>query len=98
MDSRPWQRFYRPGTRVSIDIPRMPVFGLLHERACQSPDLIALAFPPSGQELTYAELDRQVNRMANALLGLGLGKGERVMLMLPNCPAYVIAYYGVLKA
>jgi long-chain acyl-CoA synthetase len=96
MDTRPWQRFYRPGTRPSIDVPRVPLFTLLDNRARIDPDLIALAF--FGQQLTYAELVDRVNRMANALLALGLARGDRVMLMLPNCPAYVIAYYGALKA
>jgi long-chain acyl-CoA synthetase len=96
MDTRPWHRFYRPGTRATIDVPRIPLFTLLEERARTDPELIALAF--FGQQLTYADLLDRVNRMANGLLALGLQRGDRVMLMLPNCPAYVIAYYGVLKA
>ena len=74
----------------------MPLFGLLEARAAASPDLIALAF--FDQQLTYAQLVRQARRMANALRGLGLRPGDRVMLMLPNCPAYPIAYYGTLMA
>jgi long-chain acyl-CoA synthetase len=87
---------YRPGARSSIDVPRMPVFGLLEQRASANPELIALAF--FDQQLTYAGLLDQTNRMATALLRLGLQPGDRVMLMLPNCPAYAIAYYGTLKA
>ena len=74
----------------------MPVFGLLDQRASANPELIALAF--FDQQLTYADLLDQTNRMATALLRLGLQPGDRVMLMLPNCPAYAIAYYGTLKA
>jgi long-chain acyl-CoA synthetase len=48
--------------------------------------------------MTYAELDAAVNRLANALVGLGLRPGNKVLLMLPNLPEFVICYYGILKA
>jgi long-chain acyl-CoA synthetase len=48
--------------------------------------------------MTYRQLNRQVNRFANALLGLGLERGARVVLLLPNIPQMVIGFYGVLKA
>ena len=51
-----------------------------------------------GRSMTYAELDAAVNRFANALGTLGVKRGQNVMLMLPNIPEFVVAYYGTLKA
>ncbi|MFZ5817565.1 MAG: long-chain-fatty-acid--CoA ligase [Bacillota bacterium] len=97
VESRPWTKFYRPdAARGEIRYPEVPVYRLLEERARQNPELTALAF--YGYTVSYGELVAQVNRMARAFLALGLQKGDRVMLMLPNCPAYVVAYYGALKA
>lgn len=96
MEERVWHRFYRPGARRSLSYPEAPVFQLLDARARQNPDLIALAF--YGQQIPYGELAALTRRMANGLLALGLEPGDRVMIMVPNSPAYVIAYYGVLRA
>lgn len=59
------------------------------------PNKPALIF--EDQVFTYRHLDEQVNRMANVLHGLGLQRGDRVALLLPNCPEFVISYLGVLK-
>lgn len=96
MEERPWFRFYKPGSGTTVDFPRVPLFRLLQETAESHPDLIALAF--YGQQISYGELWSRVCRMANALTIMGLRKGDRVMVMLPNCPGYVIAYYGTLLA
>ncbi|QIA27652.1 long-chain fatty acid--CoA ligase [Thermaerobacter sp. PB12/4term] len=96
MEERVWHRFYRPGARVSLDYPEVPLYRLLDQRAEQNPDLVALAF--YHQQLTYAQLAAMTRRLAAALLARGFEPGERVLLMLPNCPAYVISYYGVLRA
>ncbi|MCL1970977.1 MAG: AMP-binding protein [Candidatus Bathyarchaeota archaeon] len=52
----------------------------------------------NNQTITYGELDRLSSRFANALVGLGVNKGDRVAVFLGNCPQFVIAYFGVLKA
>src|SRR5262249_53219942 len=51
-----------------------------------------------GRTLTYAELAQQVNRAAKGLQQLGVKKGVRVGLLFPNCPAFVVYYYAILKA
>ncbi|MDB4894873.1 MAG: long-chain fatty acid--CoA ligase, partial [Firmicutes bacterium] len=96
MEERPWHRFYSPDVSPDFTFPASPLFRLLDDRAAQNPDLIALAYYQ--ETITYRELAKRVNRFANALISQGLRKGERVMLMLPNCPAYVVAYYGTLRA
>jgi len=52
----------------------------------------------AGRTITFAELDADVNRFANVLSELGLRRGQKVLLMLPNVPEFVVAYYGILKA
>ncbi len=59
------------------------------------PNKVALRF--EGRSYTYQDLDQQVNRMANGLRSLGIGKGDRVAIYLPNCPEFVISYLAILK-
>jgi fatty-acyl-CoA synthase len=57
----------------------------------------AAILDPGGSRLTYAELDAQVDRLARGLLDLGVGKGEKVGLWMPNVPEWVIAYFAVAR-
>ena len=91
----PWVRFYEPGIPDTLTYSSLTLGGMLAETARKFPDHVALVF--FGKKITYAELDRLVNRFANSLLGLGVKKGDRVALMLPNIPQMVIAYYGTLR-
>ena len=59
------------------------------------PDKIALIF--EDKSYTYKQLDQLANRVANGLRGLGIHKGDRVALFLPNIPEFVISYLGILK-
>lgn len=59
------------------------------------PNKTALIF--EGKSFTYKELDKMANRVANGLRGLGIERGDRVGLFLPNIPAFVISYLGILK-
>ena len=74
----------------------LPVAELLARSATRAPRAVALDF--LGRRTTYARLAQQVDRAAANLQALGLVKGDRLGLFLPNCPHYVIAYYGALKA
>jgi long-chain acyl-CoA synthetase len=74
----------------------MTLGDMLGQTARKFPDHPALVF--FGKTITYAELDLLTDRFANALLGIGIVKGDRVALMLPNIPQMVIAYYGTLRA
>jgi long-chain acyl-CoA synthetase len=80
----------------TIAIPRVPLHALLRSTVRRFPMRSALIF--EGKRLSYRRLEQEANRFANTLLGLGLKKGERVMLLMPNIPQMVIAFYGVLKA
>ena len=93
---KPWLAHYEPGVLPTLDCPALPLHGLLEQTAARYPDRVATIF--FGAKLTYRDLDEAANRFAHALLNLGLGRGDRVALMLPNCPQFLIAFYGALKA
>ncbi len=94
MRDRPWLQHYDQAVPTTIRYPQVPVTDLLDLPARVCPDKPALVF--FGHKMSFLDLRRQVMRMANSLAGLGIGKGDRVVLHLPNCPQYVIAYYATL--
>lgn len=67
----------------------------IERRAASLPDSVALHF--EGEAITYKELNLRANRMANGFQGLGVEKGDRVAIMLPNIPEFVYALLGILK-
>lgn len=93
---RPWLKQYDEGVPLTIPIPNRPLTTLLTSAARRFSKRPASIF--MGSTLTYRQLNRQSERLANALRGLGVDSGTRVMLLLPNVPQWVIAFYGVLKA
>ncbi len=105
MERRIWHQHYDPSVPISIDYPPYPVDHFLRQTAQKYPDNTAIIFggmaPVLGEQhsrMSYRELDRLADRFAAGLQRLGLQKGERVVLYMPNCPQYVIAYYGTLRA
>ncbi len=68
---------------------------MLEDTAAKYPENSALVFP--GVKLTYSSLVNMANRLATGLYEMGVRKGDRVAVMLPNCPQWVISYYAVLK-
>lgn len=93
MEDRIWHKSYRPEVPVSIDYQDISMPEILARVARQFPDRDALFF--LGKKMTYRELDRLVNKFANALLTIGIQSGDRVALLLPNIPQIVIAYYAL---
>jgi long-chain acyl-CoA synthetase len=92
---RPWLASYPPGVPTEIEIPVVPLTRLLDAAAASHPGVAALSF--LGTELSYRELKESVDRFAMALQQLGVGKGDRVALVLPNCPQNVISFYAALR-
>ncbi|MFZ3091119.1 MAG: long-chain fatty acid--CoA ligase [Nitrospirota bacterium] len=93
---RLWLKSYEPGIPSTLKYPDTPLTHFLIQAAERFPDNPACIF--FGKVITYRELNKLSNRFANALISLGVKKGDRVALMLPNCPQAVFAYYGALKA
>lgn len=92
---RPWLAHYDKDTPPSIPIPRHPLYKFLESAADWRPRQAAIVF--YGQQITYQELNEKVNQFAYALQKLGVEQGDRVMVVLPNCPQIIIAYYAILK-
>ncbi len=93
---RPWLAQYDEGVPHEVEIPGVPVTALFDRTVADYPHQIAVLF--YGRRITYRELSDLVHRFANALIGLGVRPGDRVALLLPNCPQFVIAYFGAWKA
>lgn len=95
MSNRPWLRSYGKHTPPTVPIPRQPLHKFLEAAADNVPKRTATVF--YGTELTYQQLEWQANQFAHALHGLGVRPGDRVMVVLPNMPQMVVAYYATLK-
>src|SRR5579872_1159187 len=91
-----WLASYDSGVPAEVDIPDEPLHAALTRAAEQYPKRVAIRF--YGRSITYRELNLLANRFANALIDLGVRKGDRVALLMPNCPQMVLAYYGALRA
>ena len=81
---RPWFKFYDEGVPRTLEVPSITVPDFLRESAQKYPSQVATVF--MGARLTYRQLKDQVDRFTAALMDLGIGKGDRVSIMLPNCP------------
>jgi long-chain acyl-CoA synthetase len=103
---RPWKKNYDPGVPVSLEpYPNVTVHSFLQEAAKKTPNnpaLISSAHLPLlgrvSSSVSYQELDQYSDALAAGLIDMGLKKGDRVALVMPNIAAFVISYYGVLKA
>jgi long-chain acyl-CoA synthetase len=96
LKSRPWLLHYGQETPHTIAIPRVSLPSLLDSAARRFPNRPATIF--EGARLSYRRLMQESNRFANALRSLGIDKGERIILLLPNLPQMVISFFGTLKA
>jgi long-chain acyl-CoA synthetase len=93
---RPWLNSYDRGVPADVEVPDESLHEALTRAAQRHADRPAIRF--YGRSITYRELDNLASRFANALIGLGIKKGDRVALLMPNCPQMVLAYYGGLRA
>jgi len=95
MTEKPWLKFYEPHVPEHIDYPRTTMPAVLEEMARKYPDHTALIFKDT--KLTFRQYNDSVDRFAAALQGLGVKKGDRVAVHLPNVPQFPIAYYAILR-
>ncbi|MDI3235550.1 AMP-binding protein [Exiguobacterium antarcticum] len=91
-----WLKDYPEQVPASIDYREVPLYQALEEAADDFPERRALSF--LGKRMTFQEVRQEARRFAHVLQEAGLEKGDRVGLMLPNCPQYMISYYAVLYA
>jgi long-chain acyl-CoA synthetase len=92
---KPWLKHYDFWVPDKMNFPRQPVHQILDLSALQFGDRPAVAF--QNAQLTYSEIKVQVDRLATALAGLGIIKGDRVGIMLPNCPQYLISFFAIVR-
>ena len=97
---RIWLKSYEAGVPVTVSYPPVPVHHFLEENARRFPrhPAVLLGGPKFSSIITYRQLDGLANRFANALIRLGVRRGDRVAIQLPNFPQFVFAFYAVLKA
>ncbi len=96
MDRKLWQKNYDKGVPTTIEYPKAPLFHFLEDAARKYPDRACTIF--KGAVITYKEMDEITNRVAAALADMGVKKGDRVGIFMPNTPQFVMVYYGILKA
>jgi long-chain acyl-CoA synthetase len=100
MSQKPWLAHYDEGVPESIDYPRIPLDKRLRDSAAKHPNHTALIYGSAvgsrimDATMTYSELDAAVDSFAASLQGRGVKPGDRVTIMLPNCPQFVIAAYA----
>ena len=95
MDQRPWLRHYDYWVPPHMTYPARPLTEILDTTTIEIPDARATAF--LGAELTFKEIKRRSDRFAAALEHLGITRGDRIGIMLPNCPQYMIAAFAILR-
>ena len=96
MDAHPWLAHYDKGVPQTIEYPSVPIFYFLEESARKYPDQPCTIF--KGAAISFREMDAITDKLAAALAGLGVKKGDRVGIFIPNTPQFVMVYFGILKA
>jgi len=95
MSEKPWLKHYDEGVPETIDYPDIPCYSLLERSAERFPDRICTIF--KGAKITYKEMNDITDRLAAGLYSLGIKKGDRVGLFIPNTPQFAMAYYALMK-
>lgn len=90
-----WLKNYPPGVPHEVEIPNLSLGKMLEDTARNYPENTAIIF--INNRISYAQLDQYANKFANVLSELGVKKGDRVAIHLPNLPQLVFAYYGTMK-
>jgi long-chain acyl-CoA synthetase len=92
---RSWHKSYAPGVPYEIEFEKITLPEVLTRNAKQFPNQTALFY--MGKKISFPELEKQANCFARALKGLGVKKGDKVAMLLPNIPQIVIANYAAFR-
>lgn len=93
--AKPWLKHYDFWVPAELNLPRQPLYQILQIASSCFRDKPATGF--LGAFLTFGEVKAQVDRLATALAKLGVVKGDRVGIMLPNCPQYLISFFAIVR-
>src|SRR4030066_1021488 len=96
MEERPWLKLYDKGVPQHIDYPAVTLFGLLKESAQKYPDSPCTIF--KGAKISYREMNDLTDQLAAGIAELGVKKGDRVGIFMPNTPQVVLTCFAILKA
>jgi long-chain acyl-CoA synthetase len=94
-DVQPWVKNYQPGVPAEIELPTESLVEMLERSVTEAGEHPAMEF--FGRRTSYRQLGEQIDRAAEGLRKLGVRAGDRVALILPNCPQHVVAFYAVLR-
>ncbi|MEQ8697482.1 MAG: AMP-binding protein, partial [Bauldia litoralis] len=92
----PWLKKYPAAVKWDTKFEPKPLWRILDDAVSTFPDTMLIDF--LGKTYTYAEVGDLVNKAAKGFQSIGVGKGVKVGLFLPNCPQFLISYFGILKA
>jgi long-chain acyl-CoA synthetase len=92
---RPWFSAYEPHVPHSLEYPNTTLPAALEVTTQKWPEVAAIVF--KGTRIPYRQHNANINRFAAALQKMGVRKGDRVAVHLPNCPQFIIAYYAALR-
>ena len=95
-EEKPWFKFWPKEVPKNIKYPKIPLSDFLKRSAEKHPDKTATVY--FDRKIIYKELDLMVDKFATALTDLGIKKGDRVAIFLPNTPQFIISYYGAIKS
>ena len=95
MKDRPWFQHYDEGVPYHIEYPQIPVHRLFEQTVEKYPDTPCTIF--KGSKISYSEMHEITDRLAAGLADLGVKKGDRVGIFMPNTPQFVMAYFAVIK-
>ena len=93
--AKPWLDHYDYWVPKHINYPRRSLYEILRLTAVKTPENVATAF--QGAHLAYAQIKEQTDKLATAFVRLGVKQGDRVGIMLPNCPQYFITTFAILR-
>jgi len=94
-EKRPWLKWHPKGVPADIEVPEKSVIEMVDEAVKKWGNTTAIIF--YGNKMKHKEIHELSLRFATALHDLGVRKGDMVAVLLPNCPQFVIAYYGILR-
>lgn len=92
---KPWLKHYDYWVPAELNYPRQSIYNVLNIAASHFGDNLATAF--LGAQLTYKDIKAQAEKLATALAQMGVRKGDRVGIMLPNCPQYIISFFAIVR-
>ncbi|KGK90027.1 acyl-CoA synthetase [Desulfosporosinus sp. HMP52] len=91
----PWTKHYDSEVPITLSYPQEPLPSLFHKSVKNHAEAIALIF--FGRKISYQQLGSYINSLTTSLHKIGIQQGDRIALLLPNCPQYVISYYAILS-